>query len=400
MSEKRMTRMNERQIQGDGIELDWCSVPFASISQFSSRSSSTRVCEGNEPALVVVDESSYSIDLQCIGEMLDSKRSSLVPVEIDCFQRLYAERKLIQWSTRKNLLFSLDWSSKHLRCIRVLDEQLLPISDRVSSVSGQSQTSREILWNQRDHLLLDSSLEHHSDKKFSYSISGSIEDPISSASVKVGIGQAGESDNDHPRLTLFIFNDSARYCISLGLIPVLCIISVWRHWETWRTPMTNSMKTDFGVTRLIFNVSANCLTVYSLGTTRSTFNVVIVEEKSIFYFDDFPSEIPPYQIVAQRQDNFCRIDSFSDHRSDWFHSSSMNDTEWRSQTVFTDLFSNRSLHHRRWRDSPDKVETCQWFHSTLNRRHELRTGCHRDTNNRRSDRRVRHSFGNVSLSVK
>ena len=238
MSEKRMTRMNERQIQGDGIELDWCSVPFAPISQFSSRSSSTRVCEGNEPALVVVDESSYSIDLQCIGEMLDSKRSSLVPVEIDCFQCLYAERKLIQWSTRRNLLFSLDWSSKHLRCIRVLDEQLLPVSDRVSSLSGQSQTSRKILWNQRDLLLLDSSFEHHSDKKFSYSISGSIEDPISSASVKVGIGQ-GESDNDHPRLTLFIFNDSARYWISLGLIPVLCIITVRRHWETWRTSMTD-----------------------------------------------------------------------------------------------------------------------------------------------------------------
>jgi hypothetical protein len=130
-----------------------------------------------------------------------------------------------------------------------------------------------------------------------------VSDRVSSVSVKVGIGQ-GECGNDHPRLTFFIFNDSARYWISLGFIAVLCIITVLRHWETLKTSMTDSMKTDFRVTRLIFNISAHSLTVYSLGTTRWRFNVVIVEEKSIFCFDDFSSEISSHLIVAQRLENF------------------------------------------------------------------------------------------------
>ena len=39
---------------------------------------------------------SYSIDLQCIGEITDSNRNNIVQTQIDCFERLWTGRMSIQ----------------------------------------------------------------------------------------------------------------------------------------------------------------------------------------------------------------------------------------------------------------------------------------------------------------
>ena len=108
----------------------------------------------------------------------------------------------------------------------------------------------------------------------------SIEYPTLLVSVKRRNGERW-GDKSPYRLTLLIFNASARDWISSGFSLFLCRFSVLRHLETSRMMVEESMKTCCGLTWLVFNVLANCSTLYSPISPRSRFNEVIVSKERL-----------------------------------------------------------------------------------------------------------------------
>ena len=171
--------------------------------------------------------------------------------------------------------FLLDWSSMLQRETERPHRWCWLRRDRVSSVSIKRVQWLNICRTQGDLVPPDWSSRRHWDIEYPWSILYSIEYSTLLASARRGNSERWGNKSKY-WVTLLIVNASARYWISSGLILFLCIVNVRRNWETLRTRLRELRKTDCDVTRLFFNISANCFTRHPSISSRLRSNVVIV----------------------------------------------------------------------------------------------------------------------------